>query len=403
MLLELSLQEIKRIGVIGAGVMGHGITEVAAIAGYEVWMSDIADDILKRALERIEASLKKFYSKGKIKEEVSQVMARIHTTTELKKVVEDADFIIEAVPENLDLKKKIFAEADKYAPKHAILATNTSSLPISEIAEATGRPEKIIGMHFFNPPPIMKLVEVIRGKETSDETLNITVELAKKFGKTPVIVTRDIPGFIVNRILNRVLNAACWYVHRGKATIKEVDAALRFKLKFPMGAFELADFSGIDIFYSIGKVICERGFIGKQCPLFEEKFNAGEYGVKTGKGFYEYPEAGKFVRPELTEEMAKKVNELEILAPAVNEAAWLLREGIATRDEIDIACELGLNYPNGVFKLADEYGIDKIVETLNRLKEETGWDEYEPDPLLNEMVKENKLGVKTGVGFYEYR
>jgi len=345
----MSAAGVRKIAVIGAGVMGHGIAEVAAMAGYEV-----------------------------------------------------ADFVIEAVPENLDLKKEIFSKVDKIAPPHAILATNTSSLPISEIAEATERPDKVVGMHFFNPPVVMPLVEVIRGSKTSDETVNATVDLARRLGKTPIVVARDVPGFIVNRILVRVLNNACWYVRRGKASMEEVDAAARFKLELPMGPFELMDFIGIDIMHSIIKAMWERGFVIQPCPAIEEKVKAGELGVKSGKGFYTYPAAGKFVRPQLTREMGEKVDAVELIAPAVNEAAWLLREGIAGREDIDRACELGLNYPRGVLRMADEIGIDRIVEALTRLKEETGSNEYEPDPLLKQMVQEGKLGVKAGAGFYEY-
>ena len=397
-----SVDVIKKIAVIGAGTMGHGIAEVAAMAGYEVWVYDIAEDILKNAMEKIKWSVGKLASKGTIREDVDTVMSRIHPSLNFDEVVSGADFVIEAVPEKIDLKKKVFADLDEKTPPHTILATNTSSLPISEIASATKRPDKVVGMHFFNPPPLMPLVEIIKGDKTSDLTARITYELAKKFGKQPVMVNKDVPGFIVNRILMKFMSTACWTVANNKASVVEVDSAVKYKLGFPMGVFELADYSGIDIIYLVGKAVIERGTVIHPCPLFEEKYNAGEYGVKSGKGFYQYPSPGKYVKPSIPKEAGEKVDELELIAPAINEAAWLLREGIGSRDDIDKATELGLGYPKGILKYADEYGIDKVVETLERMYKETGWEEYKPDPLLKKMVEEGKLGRKSGEGFYQY-
>ncbi|MET1128467.1 MAG: enoyl-CoA hydratase-related protein [Thermoproteota archaeon] len=407
-----SIDRIKRIAVVGAGTMGHGIAEVAAIAGYEVVLADISEDILKNALERIKWSLGKLYEKGQIRESPEAVMSRIKTiisvdsqgnyTDAFKSELAACDFMIEAIPEKLDLKQQLFKVADEVMPPHAILATNTSSLPITEIAAATSRPERVVGMHFFNPPPLMPLVEVIRGKETSDDTVNVTVELAKKMGKEPVVVNKDVPGFIVNRLLARVMNEACWIVARGEADHVAVDAAARYKLGLPMGPFELADYSGIDVFYYVFEAMSQRGFKGHGCPLFKEKFEKKELGLKTGKGFYTYPEPGKYHRPEVPREAAERVDHVRLLAPAINEAAYLLREGIASRDDIDKAVRLGLGYPKGLLQYADEFGIDVVVSKLEELKQKTGWEEYEPDPLLRQMVQEGRLGVKTGKGFYEY-
>jgi len=405
-------ERIKTITVVGAGTMGHGIAEVAAAAGYKVYLADINREILEKALERIRWSLGKLYEKGQLREHPDTIIERITPVVsldekggysrEFAEVLAKTDFMIEAIPERLELKQQLFAFADEHAPPHAILATNTSSLPITEIAAATKRPEKVVGMHFFNPPPLMPLVEVIKGEKTSDETVAVTVELAKRMGKQPVVVRKDVPGFIVNRILARIMNEACWTVARGEASIVEVDSALKYKLGLPMGPFELADYSGIDVFYYVFEAMTQRGFKAHPCPLIKEKFERKEWGVKTGKGFYEYPEPGKYVRPSIPREAGEKVDPLPIIAPGINEAAYLLREEVATRDDIDKAVKLGLGFPKGILQMADEFGIDKVVEALEKLREKTGWEEYEPDPLLRRMVEEGRLGVKTGKGFYEY-
>ena len=394
--------EIKKIAVLGAGTMGHGIAQVAAMSGYTVYVRDIEQRFLDNAKGKIEWSLNKLVSKGKIsEEEKNSIMGRLHFTLSLEEAVKDADFVIEAIPEKIELKKETFREVDRLAPSHAVLATNTSSLPISEIAEATNRPEKVIGMHFFNPPVILPLVEIIRGNKTSDETVEITKRLAESFGKEVVIVNKDVPGFIVNRVLGRVLNEACFMVTREGFSIIEVDSALRYKLGLPMGAFELADYSGIDVFYLVFKAMTERGYKAQICDLFKEKYEKKELGMKTGKGFYNYPAPGKYARPHIPEEAGFKVDPKEIMAPAVNEAAWLIREGVATPEDIDKAVKLGLNYPKGILEMADVWGIDRIVTILEK-KTKYG-EEYAPDPLLKKMVEERKLGVKTGEGFYKYK
>ncbi len=394
--------EIKKIAVLGAGTMGHGIAQVAAMAGYTVYVRDIAQEFLDNAKNKIQWSLSKLVKKGKLSEEkANEIMSRLHFVTDMEEAVKDADFVIEAVPERMDLKREVFSMLDKLAPPHAVLATNTSSLPISEIAESTSRPEKVIGMHFFNPPVILPLVEIIRGNKTSDETVEITRKLAESFGKEVVIVNKDVPGFIVNRILGRVLNEACWLTKRKGYSIIEIDSALRYKLGLPMGAFELADYSGIDVFYFVFEAMTKRGYKAQICPDFKEKFEKKEFGMKTGKGFYDYPAPGKYARPTIPEEAGFKVDPKEIMAPAINEGAWLVREGVATPEDVDKAVKLGLNYPKGVLEMADEWGIDRVVKILEE-KKQYG-EEYTPDPLLLEMVNNNKLGVKTGEGFYKYK
>jgi len=289
--------EIRKIVVIGAGTMGHGIAEVAALSGYQVYLIDVAWDFLNKAKEKIQESLSKLAEKGAIKNP-QEVLNRITLSVDYS-VVRDADFAIEAVPEKFEIKKKVFESLDSVLPPHAIMATNTSSIPITDLAEVTKRREKFIGMHFFNPPVLMKLVEVIPGKYTSEETINVTVELATRMGKVPVRLSKDIPGFVGNRILLRLAQEACREVESGEATIEEVDAAARNLLKLPMGVFELSDYIGLDVMYDLWTVIVSRGTTDVPCKMYKARVDAKELGVKSGKGFYSYPAPGKFVKPQV--------------------------------------------------------------------------------------------------------
>ena len=393
--------EIKKIAVLGAGLMGHGITQVAATAGFEVNMRDIEERFLSSGMEKIKWSLGKFVQKGRISEEDSKkALERIKTTLSLQEATKDVDFVIEAVPENLKLKQQVFKEIDGYAPSHAILATNTSALPITEIAAATNRPEKVVGMHFFSPPQMMRLCEVIRGEKTSDETLNTTVELGKKFGKETVVCKKDIPGFVANRITTAGSNLVCWMVYRGEYTVEEVDAAAIHKAGMPMGMFGLMDFVGIDVGGSVAKFMDERWPGYEMCPLLKEKIEKGELGVKTGKGFYTYPEK-RWVPLDLPVEKAEKFDPMTSSYVGISVAAELLREDVATAEDIDKALKLGFNVPIGVLELADTVGIDVVVSKLKEFEKKYGAF-YKPSPLLEEMVKKGELGTKTGKGFYKY-
>jgi len=391
---------MKRVFVVGAGTMGHGIAEVAAIAGYEVYMLDVSQEILNKAVERIRWSLQKLYEKGRIAS-VEEVLNRIKPTLDFEEAAKSSDIAIEAVPEDLRLKREIFARLDNLMPKHAILATNTSSLPITEIAEATKRPQKVVGIHFFNPPVLMQLVEVVRGAYTDDETVETSVNFVKSLGKTPVVVNKDVPGFIVNRILGAIQNVACHLVYRGEYSHVEIDSAVKYKAGLPMGLFELRDFTGIDVGYMVAKAVAERDPMFRQeCPLIEEMYKKGLLGVKTGRGFYEYP--SPTARPVIPKEAGERVNVVRVLAPGVNMAAWLLRNGIASKEDIDTAVRLGLGYPKGILQFADEWGIDEVVKELQYLYDRYGLVLAKPDELLLRMVAEGKLGRKSGEGFYRY-
>lgn len=394
--------EVKKIAVMGAGAMGHGIAQLAAMSGFDVTMRDISEEFVEAGMKKIRWSIGKFIEKGKVSpSEAEKALKRIKPLVSLKEAVEGADFMIEAVPEKLELKKQVFKEIDGYAPAHAILATNTSALPITEIAAATNRPEKVIGMHFFNPPVLMRLVEIVMGEKTSEEVSNVTLDLAKKFGKEPVLCKKDVPGFIANRMTIAGTNLVAWMVYKGEYTIEEIDAAAMYKAGMPMGVFALLDFTGLDIAYHVLKFMEEREPNFKVSPLIDEKMEKGEIGVKAGKGFYTYPEKGKWAMPQIREENAEKFDPMTQTYVMTNMAAELIRNDIATPEDIDKTLKLGFNMPIGVLELADTLGIDLIVSKLKEIEAKYG-EFYRPSPLLEEMVKKGELGTKKGKGFYKY-
>ncbi|WP_371503723.1 3-hydroxyacyl-CoA dehydrogenase NAD-binding domain-containing protein [Nitrosopumilus adriaticus] len=376
---------IKNITVLGSGVMGHGIAQVSATAGYNIVLRDIKQEFLDKAMEKIKWSLDKLVSKEKIsKDEGDSIFSRIKPVVDLAEAVKNAELVIEVVPEIMDLKKTVYAELDKVAAPEVIFASNTSTLPITEIANTTSRPEKFIGIHFFNPPQLMKLVEVIPGEKTSQAITDLTQDYVKSVNKVAVLCRKDVPGFIINRLFIPMVHEACFVKDRTGATLEEIDSAVKFKLGFPMGIFELADFTGMDV---IHKATVEMHLRDKKVinphPLVEKMFDEKKLGQKSGEGFYKYSD-DKYERVTLSEELAQKSNPIQLVANIINNAAWLVSNGASDIEEIEKAAQLGLGLKKPLFETAKEIGIKNIIDELNKLASEHG-EFYKPDPLLVSM------------------
>jgi enoyl-CoA hydratase/3-hydroxyacyl-CoA dehydrogenase len=348
---------VSRIAILGAGVMGHGIAQIAAQAGISVIIRDIEQSLLDGAKAGINKNLGRLVERGSLKQEdLPVIVGRISMTLSLTDAVRDADIIIEAVPERMGVKHAVWSEVSQHTKPEAILATNTSSLSITEIAKVVSNPGRFIGMHFFNPPTIMKLVEIIPGEKTRPETIAAVKELAERLGKTPVFVIRNAPGFIVNRILITYLNEAAKLLEQGYSK-EQVDAAMQYKAGMPMGPFMLADLIGIDITYNILKVFEENlGASYKIAEPIQQLFTQRKLGRKTGEGFYTY---GK---PEVKEEQAKGFDPILLLKPFIAEAEKLVAEGIADPVSVDLAVKLGANLPVGPFELKKRLEADVCVE-----------------------------------------
>ncbi|MEC7937299.1 MAG: 3-hydroxybutyryl-CoA dehydrogenase [Bacteroidota bacterium] len=286
---------MENIAVIGAGTMGNGIAHVFAQNGYKVNLIDISTEALDKAFKTIEKNLDRMLSKEKITTETKEkTLSNLHKITNLKEGVSDADLVVEAATENMDVKLSIFKQMDQFAPANCILSTNTSSISITKIAAVTKRADKVIGMHFMNPVPVMKLVEVIKGYSTSNETLQNIMELSKIIGKVPVEVN-DFPGFVANKILMPMINEAIITLHEGEAGVEEIDTVMKLGMAHPMGPLQLADFIGLDVCLAILKVL-QDGFGNPKyapCPLLVNMVTAGKLGVKSGEGFYNWSHGTK--------------------------------------------------------------------------------------------------------------
>jgi len=392
--------KIDKVAVIGSGLMGHGIAQVAAMSGQEVSLIDVSEEPLAKAMQKIEASVKKLSEKGKIQEKPAEVQKRIKTTTNLGDAVKDVDCVIEAVFEDINLKREVWKEVDEHAPKHAILATNTSGLSITFIADATKRKEKVIGMHWMNPPQIMKLIEIIRGKYTDDETLQDTLDLCERYDKETVISQKDVWFFLAARARTGWSVECNLMYMRKEADFKELDAVARYKVGLPMGEFELMDFTGSVDIRPRGLKSTEE--ILKTYPEFEpwpallavfrQQSNElwtpmsekGLSGLKKGKGFYEYP-GGKYVKPDIPQELSEKVDPAQLLAPGFNSAAWCVTNGVGSIDDVNKSFRLAFGWPKGIFEYLDDYDVNDVVNILKeKEKKAPDWirDFYKVDPLL---------------------
>jgi len=367
--------------------MGHGIAQVSAMSGYNVVLRDVEQQFLDKAMEKIRWSLDKLVSKQKLSQQDSDKMfSRIKPVVDLSESLKDCDLLIEAVPEIMELKKKVYAEVDKVADKKTVFASNTSTLPITEIANTTGRPEKFIGIHFFNPPQLMKLVEVIPGQKTSKELVEMTMKFVRSVSKEPVLCKKDVAGFIVNRIFIPLVHEAAWAIERDGASMTGIDSAVKFRLGFPMGIFELADFTGLDVIHKATEEMHSRDKkVINPHPKIKELFEQKKLGQKTGSGFYEYS-GDKYERVALSEELASKFNPIRLVANILNNASWLVTNQASDIPEIEKALQLGMGLKKQVFETGKEFGISNIVNELKTQAKKYG-QFYEPDPLLVAMQK----------------
>jgi enoyl-CoA hydratase / 3-hydroxyacyl-CoA dehydrogenase len=380
------MDEIKNITVLGSGTMGHGIAQIAATAGFEVVLRDVEQRFLDNAMQKIRWSLDKLVEKNKMtKDSLEQTFSRIVPMIDIKESLNLADLVIEAVPEDLSLKKTVYSEVSSHADPKTIFASNTSTLPISEMADLTDRPGSFIGLHFFNPPQLMKLVEVIRGRRTNQSTVDKLMKFVQDIGKEPVLVRKDVAGFIINRIFIPLVHEAIYCKERDGVTYEEIDAAMKFKLGFPMGIFELADYTGLDV---INKASQEMNLRDDKVinpnPLIKRLFEEKKLGQKSGEGFYSYS-TDKYKRIELTEEAAKAFDPIALIAVASNNAAWLLSNEVCSRSDLEKALQLGMGLKKELLLTAEGFGMKRIVDKLNEMSSQYG-KFYAPDPYLINLV-----------------
>jgi enoyl-CoA hydratase/3-hydroxyacyl-CoA dehydrogenase len=367
--------------------MGHGIAQISSMAGYNVVLRDIEQSFLDKAMDKIKWSVNKLVEKQKINnEEAQKIINRIHPIVDLEQALKNSNMVIEAVPEDLNLKKKVYQEIEKFATDDMIFASNTSTLPISEISSFTTRPDKFIGLHFFNPPQLMPLVEIIPGSKTSKEITDLAINFVQKVKKTPIVCKKDVVGFIVNRVFIPLVHEAAYCLDRSDASMVEVDSASKYKMSLPMGIFELADYTGLDV---IHKATFEMYSRDKKVifphPKIQQLYESKELGQKTGKGFYPY-QGENYERVQLTEEAAAKFDPIPLVSVAVNNASWLISNDVCNREELEQALKLGMGLKSELFNTAETIGIKNVINTLKDLESKYGMF-YEPDKYLLSLQK----------------
>jgi 3-hydroxybutyryl-CoA dehydrogenase len=388
---QLTTENRQLIGVIGSGAMGAGIAQVAATAGHSVVLYDNNPQMLEKAKVGYDKTFKTLVEKGKISAETaSEIQGRITLANDLNSFAECA-LVIEAVVENIQVKQQIFSKLEEIVSADCVLASNTSSLSITLIASACKKPERFIGIHFFNPAPLMPLVEIIPGLQ-SDENLAQQVKiLIDSWGKITVLA-KDTPGFIVNRVARPFYGEAIRIYEEGVADIATIDWTMKTVGGFRMGPFELMDFIGNDINFKVTESVWEQMFYDQRYkPSFTQKrlYEAKRFGRKSGRGYYDYTEGA--IQPKATKnEASGKAILTRVLAMLINEAADALHLGIATRDDIDTSMTKGVNYPKGLLKWADEIGIKEVLNTLDNLYEDYREDRYRASVLLRRMAKDGR-------------
>lgn len=379
------------IGIIGSGTMGSGIAQVAATSGCVVKLYDTNHEALKKSEVALEKILLRLIEKGRIDTlEKSRIQGNISYVDSLQDL-SDSDLTIEAILENLDIKKKVFSELETYVSKDCIIASNTSSLSIASIAASLDKPKRCIGIHFFNPAPLMKLVEVIPAIQTSKKVLGSSVKIISDWKKI-VAVAKDTPGFIVNRVARPFYGESLRIYEEGVADFATIDWSLKTLGGFRMGPFELMDFIGNDVNYTVTETVFEAFYFDPRYkPAFTQKrfAEAGYLGRKSGKGYYDYSEGALKPDPLEDNELAQKIFD-RVLVMLINEAADALFWNIASAKDIDNAMTKGVNYPKGLLAWADEKGIDWCVEKMDELYNGYHEDRYRCSPLLRKMNQENK-------------
>jgi enoyl-CoA hydratase / 3-hydroxyacyl-CoA dehydrogenase len=376
------MSSINRITVLGSGIMGHGIAQVSAMAGYNVTLRDIDQSFLDKAMEKIQWSLNKLVEKQKItSNQAEDILGRILPVVDLREALRGADMLIEAVPEDMNLKRKVYKEINQCSETKTIYASNTSTLPITELGELTNRPEHFIGLHFFNPPQLMQLVEVIPGKLTNQDITDKAMDYVLRIGKQPILCRKDVAGFIVNRIFIPLVHEAAYCQDRDKASILQIDSAVKFKMAFPMGIFELADYTGLDVIHKATIEMYSRdNAVINPHPKIKQLFDEGNLGQKSGRGFYDY-KGEKYERINLTAQEAERYDPINLVAVAANSAAWLLSNGVCNEEDLEKAMKLGMGLKEKLFKTIESFGIERIVNRLRELEKEYGFF-YEPNGYL---------------------